>query len=130
MDYGGAVKLIGACRANGIRRYVMVSSRRADPNHQGDDPFSVYLRAKGRADLELVTSGLDHTIVRPGGLTNDPGTGRVRLGAHVGDGQVPRDDVAAVLAAILHDPATAGTVLELVSGADPIEEAIAAVRRA
>ena len=58
----------------------MVSSINADPNHPGDDTFSVYLRAKGEADAELAASGLDYTIVRPGPLTNDPGTGRVALG--------------------------------------------------
>jgi nucleoside-diphosphate-sugar epimerase len=119
MDLGGAVKLIAAAKAGGIRRYVMVSSINADPNHPGDDTFSVYLRAKGEADAELAASGLDYTIVRPGPLTNDPGTGRVALDA--GRGDVTRDDVAAVLAAVIHEPGTIGRTFDLSGGDTPIE---------
>jgi uncharacterized protein YbjT (DUF2867 family) len=122
MDLGGAVKLIAAAKQAGIRRYVMVSSINADPNAPGDDTFAVYLRAKGEADAELVASGLDYTIVRPGGLTNDPGTGRVALDA--GRGDVTRDDVAAVLAAVIHEPATIGRTFELIGGDTPIDEAL------
>jgi uncharacterized protein YbjT (DUF2867 family) len=127
MDYGGAVKLIAAAKANGIRRYVMVSSMSADPTVEGDDTFSVYLRAKGGADAELQASGLDYTIVRPGGLTDDPGTGRVQAGESVGRGQISRDDVSAVLAAALHEPATVGKTFEVISGDVPVEEAVASV---
>jgi uncharacterized protein YbjT (DUF2867 family) len=119
MDLGGAVKLIAAAKASDIRRYVMVSSINADPNHPGDDTFSVYLRAKGEADAELAASGLDYTIVRPGPLTNDPGTGRVALDA--GRGDVTRDDVAAVLAAVIHEPGTIGRTFDLSGGDTPIE---------
>ena len=104
MDYSGAAKLIAAAKARAIRRYVMVSSMGANPDLEGDDTFAVYLRAKGRADRELQQSGLDFTIVRPGRLTDDPGSGRVALGENVGRGQVSRDDVAAVLAAVLGSP--------------------------
>ena len=123
MDLGGAVKLIAAADQAGIRRYVMVSSINADPNHPGDDTFSVYLRAKGEADAELAASGLEYTIVRPGGLTDEPGTGRVKLGDDVGSGQIPRDDVAAVVAASLHEPATVGRTFDLISGDVPIDQA-------
>jgi uncharacterized protein YbjT (DUF2867 family) len=126
MDYGGAAKLIAAARARGISRYVMVSSMGADPNHEGDDTFAVYLRAKGKADAELEASGLDYTIVRPGRLTDDPGSGRVRLEEEVPRGAVSRDDVAAVLAAALREPATVGRTLGLVGGDTPIEEAVSA----
>jgi uncharacterized protein YbjT (DUF2867 family) len=124
MDYGGAIKLIAAAKAAGIRRYVSVSSMGADPTVEGDDTFRVYLRAKGRADAELQASGLEHTIVRPGRLTDSPGSGRVRLGRRVGRGEISRDDVAAVLAAVLHEPATAGATFELVAGDTPVEEAV------
>jgi uncharacterized protein YbjT (DUF2867 family) len=122
MDLGGAVKLIAAAKQAGIRRYVMVSSINADPNHPGDDTFSVYLRAKGEADAELQASGLEYTIVRPGPLTNDPGTGRVALDA--GRGDVTRDDVAAVLVAVLHEPDTIGRTFDLSGGDTPIDEAL------
>jgi uncharacterized protein YbjT (DUF2867 family) len=127
VDYGGAVKLIAAAKAAGIGRYVIISSMGADPDAPGDDTFSVYLRAKGKADADLAASGLDHTIVRPGRLTDEPGTGRVTLGPSVPRGEIPRDDVAAVLAAVLHEPATAGLTFEVVSGDTPVEEAIAAL---
>jgi len=127
MDYGGAVTLIGAAKQAGIRRYVIVSSMGANPDAPGDDTFSVYLRAKGRADDAVRASGLDATVVRPGGLTNDPGTGRVTLGANLPPGQVTRDDVAAVLAAVLDSRNTIGQTLDLTGGDTPITEAVQAI---
>ena len=124
VDYGGAVKLIDAAKANGIRRYVMISSVGADASASGDDTFSVYLRAKGRADEELMKSGLDYSIVRPTSLTDEPGDGRVRIGEKVGRGSVARDDVAAVIAATLHEPSTIGKVFEVTDGDQPVDEAI------
>jgi uncharacterized protein YbjT (DUF2867 family) len=127
MDYGGAVKIIDAAKANGIRRYVMISSIGADASAPGDDTFAVYLRAKGRADDELMKSGLDYTIVRPTRLTDGTGDGRVRIAAHVGRGSVPRDDVAAVVAASLKEPAAMGKLFELIDGDQPVDEALRAL---
>ena len=127
MDHGGAVKLIAAAKAEGIRRYVMVGSMGANPDAPGDDTFAVYLRAKGQADADLVASGLDYTIVRPGHLTDDPGAGGVTLGSKVDRGKIPRDDVAAVLAAVLHEPATVGLTFEVVSGEVSVDDALAAL---
>ena len=127
MDYGGAVKLIAAAKQAGVGRYVIVSSMGANPDATGDDTFSVYLRAKGRADDAVRASGLDATVVRPGGLTNDAGTGRVRLGESLPRGQVTRDDVAAVLVAVLDSPSTIGRTADLIGGDTPIAEAVAAL---
>ena len=127
MDYGGAVKLIAAAKQAGVGRYVIVSSMGADPDAPGEDTFSVYLRAKGRADDAVRASGLDATVVRPGGLTNSAGTGRVNLGESVPRGQVTRDDVAAVLAAVLHSPNTIGRTVDLIGGDTPVAEAVEAV---
>jgi len=127
MDYGGAVKLITAAKQAGVGRYVIVSSMGANPDVAGDDTFSVYLRAKGRADDAVRASGLDVTVVRPGGLTNDPGTGRVRLGESLSSGQVPRDDVAAVIAAVLDSPNAISQTVDLISGDTPVAEAVAAI---
>ena len=126
MDYGGAAKLIAAAKARGIRRYLLVSSMGANPDREGDETFDVYLRAKGEADAALQQSGLDYTIVRPGRLTDEPGSGRVALGEDVGRGQVSRDDVAAVLAAALREPGTVGRTLALTSGETPVDEAVKA----
>jgi nucleoside-diphosphate-sugar epimerase len=127
MDYGGAVKLMQAARDRGVRRYVMVSSMGADAEREGDDTFDVYQRAKGRADEELSRSGLAFTIVRPGGLTDDPATGKVFLSESGERGTIPRADVASVLAAALTAENTEGKVFEAVSGQTPIAEAVGAV---
>jgi cytosine deaminase len=127
MDYGGAVKLIAAAKQVGVSRYVIVSSVGANPQTPGVDTFSVYLRAKGRADEAVRASGLDWTIVRPGGLSNDAGTGHVNLGESVPRGQVTRDDVAAVVAAVLDSPNTIGRTFELMGGDTPVAEAVAAI---
>lgn len=125
VDYGAAVTLIEAARLANATRYVMVSAMAADADREGDDVFDVYLRAKGRADDELAGSGLDHTIVRPGALTDSEPTGRVEVGESVERGEIARGDVAAVLAAALAEPGTIGLTFELVSGSEQIELALA-----
>jgi nucleoside-diphosphate-sugar epimerase len=126
MDLVGALKLIDAARAEGIRRYVMVSAMgAAEAPAEGGEVFGEYLRAKAEADRALAASGLDFTIVRPGGLTDEEPTGRVRIGERLERGQIPRADVAAVLAAVLGADNTIGRTFELVSGQDPVLEAVA-----
>jgi uncharacterized protein YbjT (DUF2867 family) len=125
MDYGGAVKLIEAAKHAGVRRYVIVSAIDANADAPGEDTFAVYLRAKGRADDAARASGLDFTVVRPGGLTNDPGTGRVSLAEKLERGQVTRDDVAAVLATVLDSPNTIGRTVDLIGGDTPVTAAVA-----
>jgi uncharacterized protein YbjT (DUF2867 family) len=126
MDLGGAKKLIEAARAEGIRRYVMVSAMgAANPPAEGGDVFGEYLRAKAEADRALAQSGLDFTIVRPGSLTNEPPTGLIEVGMDLGRGEVSRADVAATLAAVLAAENTSGKTFELLAGDVPIEEAVA-----
>jgi uncharacterized protein YbjT (DUF2867 family) len=127
MDYGGAVKLIAAAKQAGVGRYLIVSSMGANPDAPGDDTFSVYLRAKGRADDAVRASGLDWTVVRPGSLTNESGTGRVRLGESMPRGQVARDDVAAVMVAVLDSPNTSGKTVDLIGGDTLVAEAVKAI---
>src|SRR3954447_18158706 len=122
VDYGGAVRLIEACRQAGIERYVIVSSIGADPDAAGDEGFAVYLRAKGKADAELAASGLAYTIVRPGPLTDDPPTGRVTLGRDVARAPITRADTAALVAAWLGSRAFAGQTLVAVHRGPPIDE--------
>jgi uncharacterized protein YbjT (DUF2867 family) len=125
VDYGGAVRLIEAAKANGVSRYLIVSSMGADDPESGSESMGPYLQAKAQADLALRESGLDFTIVRPGGLTDDPGTGLIDAAPRLGRrGSIPRDDVAAVLLACLDEPATIGKTFELLSGDTPIDEAI------
>lgn len=124
VDLGGAVKLIDACKKTGIRRYVMVSSVGADDPSRAPEQMRPYQQAKHDADVALEQAGLDHTIVRPGGLTDEPGTGKVAAGPDVARGRIPRDDVAATLAEVLVADNTIGKVFVVVSGDTPIEEAV------
>jgi uncharacterized protein YbjT (DUF2867 family) len=127
VDRGGAVLLADAAELAGVRRYLLVSSMGAgsEPPAGTDETFAAYLRAKTASEDDLRGRDLDWTVLRPGGLTDDPGTGTVRLAPGVPRGQVTRDDVAAVLAALLAEPRTAGQVLELVGGDTPIDVAVA-----
>lgn len=128
MDLGGALKLIDAARAEGIRRYVMVSAMgAANPPADGGDVFGEYLRAKAEADRALEASGLDYTVVRPGSLTDGPPTAKIRVGTGLGRGEVSRADVAATLAAVLALESTVGKTFELLAGETPIEEALGAL---
>ncbi|MEI5102191.1 SDR family oxidoreductase [Streptomyces sp. PmtG] len=128
VDRGAAVLFADAAERAGVRRYVVVSSMGADPAHPGDEIFDAYLRAKGEADAYVRgRAALDWTVLRPGMLTDDAGTGLVRLEASTGRGPVPRDDVAATLAELLETPATAGLTLELISGSTPVSVAVKSV---
>jgi nucleoside-diphosphate-sugar epimerase len=124
MDRDGAIKLLRAATAAGAARYLMVSAVGAEDPPGGDAVFEVYLRAKAEADEAVTASDRDWTIVRPGGLTDDPGTGNVRIDPTPFRGTVPRDDVASVLARLLSDPRSTRRVLYLNSGERPIEQAL------
>jgi uncharacterized protein YbjT (DUF2867 family) len=126
VDLGGAVKLLDAARATGARRYLMVSSIGADDPSSASGSMRPYLEAKAEADAALSASDLDWTIVRPGALTDDPGTGMVAVG-DLGRGSVTRDDVAAVLAGCLDEPATVGKTFVLLQGETPIAQALASI---
>ena len=127
MDHGGAVKLIAAAKQAGISRYVIVSSMGADANAPGDDTFGIYLQAKGKADDDLRASGLDYTVVKPGGLTNDAGTGRVESGRvgrpRAGAARRRRRRAGGGAGRSEH----VGKTAELVSGDVPVEEAVEAL---
>jgi uncharacterized protein YbjT (DUF2867 family) len=127
VDLGGAVKLIDAARANGISRYVIVSSIGVDRPETWSEEMRPYLEAKSEADRHVKESGLDWTIVRPGRLTDAPGTGRIRAGTDIGYGEVARDDVAATLAAVLPARNAVGKAFVLLEGDTPVEEAVRAL---
>jgi uncharacterized protein YbjT (DUF2867 family) len=125
MDKGGAVKLIEAAKAEGISRYLIVSSMGAEKAPEdGSEGFGAYLQAKWEADEAVRASGLDYTIVRPGGLTDEPGTGLVKIAEKTERGQIPRADVAAVFLACLDTPSTIGQSFDLVAGDTPIADAL------
>lgn len=124
VDYLGAVRLIEAAKRTLTERYIMVSSVGADPDRSGDEVFDVYLRAKGKADRDLRASGLDYTIVAPVMLTDEPGTGRITTAQSPASWEIPREDVAAVLAEILGRVDLSGETIQVAAGEREIAEAL------
>jgi nucleoside-diphosphate-sugar epimerase len=125
VDRDAAILLADAAEAAGVPRLVVISAINTDRfDPASDDVFQLYLRAKSEADASVRGRDLDWTIVRPGSLTNDPGTGRILAGSSVAGGSIPRADVAATIAAVLETGAASRTQFDLVSGDDPIAEAL------
>jgi uncharacterized protein YbjT (DUF2867 family) len=125
MDYEGAVKLIMAAEEHGARRYLMLSSMGAGDPEGGSEAMRPYLRAKARADERLQESGLDYTIIRPGSLTNDEGTGRIEADESLGRrGEISRDDVARTFAEALEMENTYRKTFEILAGNTPIRDAL------
>ena len=127
VDRDGAIKLLRAASNAGVPRYLIISAGGAEDPPDSDDDLSVYLRAKADADAAVQSSDLEWTILRPGPLTDDPGTGQVRLDSSTGRGAVSRDDVAAALAGLLHDERAAHRVLYVNGGDQPLDQALEAV---
>lgn len=125
MDYEGAVKLILAAEEHGVRRYLMLSSMGADDPEGGPEAMRPYLLAKARADERLRDSGLDYTIIRPGSLTDDAGTGMIEAAEHLGRrGEITREDVARTFAEALELENTYRKTFEILAGDTPIREAL------
>jgi len=127
VDRDGAIGLIDAASAAaGVDRFVMLSSMGADDPESGPEALRDYLIAKAEADEYLRNSGLDYTIVRPGELTNEPGTGEIRAGEGLdpGDGAIPREDVARTLVAAIDFEPVFGETFEILSGEESIEAAL------
>jgi len=127
VDRGAAVLVADAAETAEVLRFLQVSAMGLD---RADDPgtdevFATYLRAKDAAERDLMARRLEWTILRPGRLTDEPATGRVALAPSVPAGAVSRDDVAAVLVALVDTPSTSGRVLELVGGETSTEQALA-----
>jgi uncharacterized protein YbjT (DUF2867 family) len=125
MDYGGAAKLVDAAEKHGARRYLMLSAMGAADPEAGSEAMRPYLRAKARADEHLQGSTLDYTIIRPGGLTEEEGTGAIEAAEKLGRrGDIPREDVARTFAAALENENTHHKTFEILSGDTPIQEAL------
>lgn len=136
VDRDAAILLADAAVAAGVPRYVMISAMGADSgadetraDESGVDPvFAAYLRAKADADNAVrARAELATTIVRPGLLTDEVGTGLVTIAEATGRGSIPRQDVAAVLVEVLDAPSTAGRTFELIGGRTAIPAAVAAI---
>jgi uncharacterized protein YbjT (DUF2867 family) len=128
VDYGGAVKLIEAARENEVSRYLMVSAMGVNRPDAWSEQMRPYYEAKADADRELEASDLDYTIVRPGRLTDDAGTGRISAAERLpASGRIPRADVAATLLATLDAPNTVRRGFDLIEGETPVAEAVRAI---
>jgi uncharacterized protein YbjT (DUF2867 family) len=133
VDLYGAVRTVDAAVEAGAERFVMLSSMAADDPWSTTEAMAPYLAAKHAADRILRAAPLGWTVVRPGGLTDDEATGQVRTGqpripaGERGERTIPRADVAAVLAACLAAPEALGATFEVLSGTDPVAEAVAAL---
>jgi uncharacterized protein YbjT (DUF2867 family) len=124
VDLHGALRTIDACERVGVDRYVMVSAMATDDIARGPEKIRHYLAAKAAADRLLMASGLDWTVVRPGGLTDDEATGGIAVGVPrlEARGSIPRADVADVVARCLDDDRTSRRVFEVVSGDTPVDQ--------
>lgn len=129
VDQEGAKKTIDFAKTKGIERFLMLSSMGTDTPEEAPASLKPYLEAKKAADDYLIKSRLNFTIVRPGGLTNDPGTGMIELATRFSPmgGMIPREDVAKVLVEALTSKETEGKVFEIISGNSPITEALAKI---
>ena len=125
MDYGGAVKLVEAAEKHSVGRYLMLSAMGASDPESGSEAMQPYLYAKARADERLQESNLNYTIIRPGSLTNEEGTGKIQAAPSIGHrGEISRDDVAETFVAALEAESTYRKTFEILSGDTPISEAL------
>jgi uncharacterized protein YbjT (DUF2867 family) len=132
IDGAGAQRAIEAAVAVGVPRWVQVSSLLADRPGDGPPFLLPFLTAKGSADETLLAGPMSVTVLRPSGLTDDPGQGTVLAAQHLspedwgGDRSpmVSRQDVAAIAVACAVDGLGAGRALDIVGGSTPIRDAI------
>jgi uncharacterized protein YbjT (DUF2867 family) len=128
VDRDGAILLADAAELAGVRRYVVISALAADDFVVGStEVFQIYLRAKAEADEIVRSRDLDWTVVRPGGLTDERATGRVRIATSTGRGQIPRDDVAEIVTRLVVDGTGVRQQFEVISGDTPIPDALTAL---
>lgn len=131
VDRQGAMKAVDLAVEHNMKRFLMVSSMNADTPEDGPEHMRHYFKAKGDADRHLQKSGLNYTIVRPGRLSNDPGIGNIEAAKHIEnrsrERQIPREDVAHVMVASLDMENTYRSTFEVLSGDDPIRQALESV---
>jgi len=124
VDLDGAIKTIEATKQAGVNRFVIVSAIGVHHREKWMGSVPYYSAAKHYADIWLRESGLDYTIIRPGGLTNDEGTGKVKVAVDLERGSIPREDVATTILATLENDHTIGKEFDMTSGETPIKDAL------
>ena len=124
VDLDGAIKTMEAAKQAGVKRFVIVSAIGVHHREKWMGSVPYYSAAKHYADVWLRESGLDYTIIRPGGLTNDEGTGKVQVAFDLERGSIPREDVATTILASLEDDHTIGKEFDMISGETQIKDAL------
>ncbi|MFD2533296.1 SDR family oxidoreductase [Gracilimonas halophila] len=131
IDRKGAIKAIDEAEEAGVNRFIMVSALKANRDEDlWSEAMQHYYEAKSAADEHLRNTDLDYTVLMPGRLTNEPGTGKVELSNHIENIEgrtITRDDVAVVIAELIDSPATFGKSLDLLQGETSIENAIKSI---
>ena len=124
VDQEGAKKLTDAAKTSGVSKFVMLSSMGAD-NPSVSDDLQDYLKAKQNADEYLKSSGIDYSIVRPGSLNDNNGSGKIKLDKKFDEmGEISRADVAKTLVEVLDDKVRHNEVFEILSGDTEIGKAV------
>lgn len=124
IDLDGAVKSVEAAEKAGIKRFIIVSALQAHRRENWSDQIKPYYVAKHYADKMVEQSGLTYTIIRPGGLLNEAGTGNVKAAEDIRTGSIPREDVARTIVAALDEENTYYKSFDLISGEMPIRDAL------
>ncbi|MBM7694250.1 uncharacterized protein YbjT (DUF2867 family) [Peribacillus deserti] len=124
IDLDGAVKTIEAAEKSGINRFIMVSALQAHNRENWNEQIKPYYVAKHYADKALEASSLTYTIIRPGGLLNEPGSGKIEAAENLKRGTISRDDVASCIMAALDEEHTFNRSFDVISGEVPIKDAL------
>lgn len=128
VDRDGAINLINATEKIGIKKFIILSSigagRELGEPEKGNEGMHHYTKMKKEADEYLQGTELDYTIVRPGGLTHEESTSKIKVGETVERATVPRADVAKTMIAAIQEPNAFHKAFEMVSGDVQIEDAL------
>ena len=129
IDLFGFVKLQEAAEQAGITRFIQLSTVFAlEPERWTTPGFKAladYYVVKHFADHYLVhNTNLNYTVLQPGYLTEDPGTGEIGVNDEI-SAPATIQDVALTLTNLLANEATYRKVITMHTGGQPIAEALA-----
>lgn len=126
IDLDGAIKAMTAAEQAGIDRFVMVSTFRTGREEMvKDNSLQIYTIAKNYADEWLKNrTNLDWTIVHPGILVDTEGTNQIKIGSDFDINEIPRQDVARTLVAVLKNDNTIKKEFEVLAGDNSVEDTI------
>ena len=126
IDLYGAIRAIAESEARGVKHFVMVSALRAEQPLKAVPAMRHYMVAKLLADQRLIESNVAATVLRPGRLTDEVGSGRVRTSVAAGDGfDISRENVASCILEALRQPSRINRVVDLLDGDTLIRDVFA-----